>query len=368
MRILQIVSLFSPDNAYGGPVTVALNQSKSLIAAGHEVTLLGTFRDDLSPPRTVDSVPAELFRAYNVAPRLGFAGQTSLPLLRWIHNNAAAFDAVHVHVARDFLTLPAALISMRAEIPTFLQTHGMMDRSSHLLAKPLDLFATRPALRKANTVFVLTPAERVDVEAVAGPGVRTRRLINGVPGTNVRAPVSVNTEVLYLARLQSRKRPQAFLQAAARLLDDFPEVKFTLVGPDEGEGTMVQQFVEQLAPPQRVSWEGPTARGNTISRMTQASLYVLPAVNEPYPMSVLEAMSVALPVVVTDSCGLADEIDRAGAGIVVSDDIQDLTAAIARLLSDPGLRLEMGERGRELVATTFSMEKVVGELVLAYGA
>ena len=44
--------------------------------------------------------------------------------------------------------------------------------------------------------------------------------------------------------------------------------------------------------------------------MAAASVYVLPSVREPYPMSVLEAMSVGLPVVVSADCGLAPLVER----------------------------------------------------------
>ena len=49
----------------------------------------------------------------------------------------------------------------------------------------------------------------------------------------------------------------------------------------------------------RISWEGALAPAEIPQRMAAASIYVLPSVREPYPMSVLEAMSVGLPVVVS---------------------------------------------------------------------
>ena len=48
------------------------------------------------------------------------------------------YDVVHVHVARDFVTLPAATIARRAGVPYVLQPHGMIDPSDHALARPLD--------------------------------------------------------------------------------------------------------------------------------------------------------------------------------------------------------------------------------------
>jgi glycosyltransferase involved in cell wall biosynthesis len=62
--------------------------------------------------------------------------------------------------------------------------------------------------------------------------------------------------------------------------------------------------------------------------MAAASVFVLPSVRETYPMSVLEAMSVGLPVVVTDDCGLAPLVDRTQCGVVTDPGARALAAAV----------------------------------------
>jgi glycosyltransferase involved in cell wall biosynthesis len=96
-------------------------------------------------------------------------------------------------------------------------------------------------------------------------------------------------------------------------------------------------------------------------------VYVLPSVDEPYPMSVLEAMSVGLPVVVTDTCGLAPLIAESGCGIVVgSDDIESLVDAVSTILQTPGLADEMGENARRTVAQRLGMSAVADTLEQNY--
>ncbi len=374
MRVLQIVALVTPHNGYGGPLTVALNQCQALSALGHDVTLLSTHSGYGTAPH-LEGTDAVLFPARNVAPRIGFAGLTSPALLRWVSRHVAHFDVVHVHMARDLLTLPAALIAMSKGVKTVLQTHGMIDESQRALSKPLDAVATRRALRSASTVFYLTESERASLSAVAGETIKVRKLINGVPVSSIgrSAPNLVATadnalEVLFLARLQARKRPGDFVAAAAMLLSEFPDVTFSLVGPDEGEGPNVERAIGDLAPNGRITWQGPIAREETLARMAQAAVYVLPSVDEPFPMSVLEALSAGLPVIVTNSCGLADEIDSGGVGIVVSNGVDDLADAIRRLLADSALRLKMGERAKALAEQKFSMAAVAETLASAYGA
>ena len=116
----------------------------------------------------------------------------------------------------------------------------------------------------------------------------------------------------------------------------------------------------------RISWEGALAPAEIPRRMAAASVYVLPSVREPYPMSVLEAMSVGLPVVVTDDCGLAPLVERTHSGLVTDPMVPALAAAVESMLSDPSLARAMGERGRHAVRTELGMQAVGDRLEHAY--
>jgi glycosyltransferase involved in cell wall biosynthesis len=83
-------------------------------------------------------------------------------------------------------------------------------------------------------------------------------------------------------------------------------------------------------------------------------------------MSVLEAMSLGLPVVVTDSCGLAPLIRETASGVVVGPDLPALVAGVQRLLADPALAATMGANGRRTAATTLGMDQVAAVLVQEY--
>ncbi len=76
----------------------------------------------------------------------------------------------------------------------------------------------------------------------------------------------------------------------------------------------------------------------------------IPSSDSGRPSSLLEAMASALPVVVSDLPGIRELIDQdEGAEIVPLRDVEATAAAIARLLSDPGLRARMGARNRDVV-------------------
>ncbi|PKQ31169.1 MAG: glycosyltransferase [Actinobacteria bacterium HGW-Actinobacteria-2] len=365
MRILSVVTLISPDGAYGGPVRVAVNQARALIEAGHQVTVAAATRGFIDPPTAIDQVPVRLFPARTILPGTGFAGLGAPALTRWVRDHLADFDVVHLHLARDLVTLPVAAAVRRAGLPYFVQSHGMIDPSRNPLAGPLDALVTRRVLRDAAAVFHLTNHERDQLRLVAGE-LRFVPLANGVPEAAQAPAGPTPAEVLYLARLAPRKRPLEFIAAASALTARFPDTRFRLVGPDEGEGPAVRAAIEASAAD--LDWEGPLAPEHSLARMAQASIYVLPSVAEPYPMSVLEALSIGRPVVITSQCGLADFVRDHQAGRVCEPDVESLVQAITELLSDPQLAEECGRNGRRAVQTELTMTAIADRLAAQYRA
>lgn len=363
MRILQVVTLLSPDCSFGGPARVALNQSAEFVSRGHEVTIVGATRGYRDMPTELNGVSVKLFGAQTVLPRTGFAGICAPGLRKWLRSNWSRFDVTHIHFGRDLVVMPVAAAARRHGAPYVLQTHGMVVPTNHPLAAPLDRVWTREILRAAQAVFFLNPQERRQLIALAGPALRLVELDNGVPCYPAAAPPSGRPEVLFAARMHPRKRPVAFVEMAKELLQAGVDARFTLVGPDEGEGPALRTALDGDP---RITWEGALPPDALPARMAAAEVYVLPSVREPYPMSVLEAMSVGVPVVVTNDCGLAPVVERSRSGIVTEPTVMALVAAVDSILGDRRRARSMGERGRETVHTHFGMRRVGDRLLDIY--
>ncbi|MBW5482504.1 glycosyltransferase [Streptomyces bambusae] len=369
MRVLHAVTLHSPSHAFGGPVRVALNLAKGLRARGHEACLLALGEGFGDPwPTQVEGVPAKLFPARRLLP-LGFSGMTSPALLASAGRLVRNADVVHVHLARDLVTLPVALAALRAGKPLVLQTHGMVDPSGKALAKVLDAVAVRRVLRGAGAVLYLTPHERDALDAVVGgaPLATTVHLVNGTPAQEERPPLSGPPRILYAARLQARKRPVDLVDAAPAILAAHPDAEFVVAGPDEGEQAAVRTRIEALGLGARFTVPGPLSGRNVLRELRRAHVYVLPSVDEPFPMSVLEALSVGVPPVVTHSNGLARAVAAAGAGAAVEPGPAGVAEAVLALL-DPSANAEASAAARKLAAEAYSIDAVVESLLDVYGS
>ncbi|GAA2985840.1 MULTISPECIES: glycosyltransferase [Streptomyces] len=377
MKVLHIVTLHTPDHAFGGPTRVALNLSKVQRADGDDARLMALgdgFEGAL--PGEVEGVPAHLFQARHLLPAFEVSGITSAALLRTARRMMRGADLVHVHLMRDLVTLPAALLALATRTPLVVQTHGMVDPTEKRVAQLTDLLGVRSVLRRADAVLHLTEQERLDVGAVAAPVALTNtvRLVNGVrpqerkparePG---RPPV-----VLFLARIQERKRPEDFVAAMPAVLARHPDARFVLAGPDTGALPGTLALARKLGVMDALDHVGPLGHEEVLDAGRRADVYVLPSIEEPLGVSVLEAMSVGTPAVITRTCGLGPDVAAAGAGRVVDSRVGEdaanaagIAGAVLELL-EPGAGDRAGKAAWDLVNERFTIESVTRTLRQTY--
>jgi len=366
VRSLHVLTLHTPDNAFGGPVTVAANLCAELRRRGDDALLLTMGRGfGRSQPDVVQGVPAVVRRGYRVAP-LGMSGIASPGALGMAWRLVRQADVVHAHLGRDLLTAPVAAMALQAGTPLVLQTHGMVDPSSKRLAGVLDAVLVRRLLHRAGAVLYLSDLERRQLLQVAGdPAPQTlHRLVHGVTPADRRPTPSGPPLVSYIARLHQRKRPADLVRAFSAVLEARPDARLVLAGPDEGELAPTLHEVSRLGLERAVEYVGALDREGVMDLLRRSSVYVLPAVDEPFGMSVLEALSVGVPSVVTTSSGLAADIDRAGAGCVVAHPDQ-IAGAVLSLLEPTAA--EAASHAAHDLSRAFSWSTATDTLQQLYG-
>lgn len=365
MRIAHVVALISDTGAFGGPLRVALNQVRELRLRGHDALIVGGWAEQKESPSEIDGVPVRTFSVRQV-PGAGFAGLFSTDLLRWLRSEQH-LDVVHVHAGRDLLGQSVMALLRQKRIPYVLQTHGMVQPDRRVRAFVLDRLIGRANIRAARAHLVLTAEERAAIVRVVGASHSTLELGNGVPVSTTSRSTDrrQGAEVLFLARLHERKRPLAFVQAAACVRTS-EAVRYRLVGPDEGQAAAVLEEIDRLHLGALVAYEGPIPYSQTLDRMQQASIYVLPSVDEPFPMTLLEALSLGLPTICTDTCGIAADLSARGAAWVTDGSVAALADAISTLLRDKQMRADYSEQARRAIEEQYGVGPVVDRLLNIY--
>jgi len=97
----------------------------------------------------------------------------------------------------------------------------------------------------------------------------------------------------------------------------------------------------------------------------QSDIFVLPSYHENCPLSLLEAMSSGVAVIAANVGGVPEIIRNGENGIMINNDVKELTDAIVKLVEDPSLRRSMGSAARKTMEDNYSW-KIAAEMTNSY--
>jgi glycosyltransferase involved in cell wall biosynthesis len=373
VRILYATTAFQPAVFYGGPSVGVARHAASSAERGHQVTVVTSNVLELKPVRFVDShelglegVDVRYFPSRVLRSHPAFIVSTEFS--RWLQKHVKEYDIVHVSFARGWIPVRAAQIAIGKGVPTFLQLHGMFGRTDGVRGV-IDRLWVRRLLDSATGVFSLQEQEDNEIRRIT-PRARVLRLPNAVslpPHTTETWAVGnlVNPVLLFLARLHPRKRVLAFVEMARILRDQGVAARYRIVGPDGGDLVAAQHLVREYDLQDRVTFVG-SLRGEAVfQEYLNSAVYVLPAVNEPWGRTVLEALGVGVPTVVTDTCFIASMLEKSGAALVSAPEPKALAESVEGILREPEVAKRLSSAGRRFVRTQLTPAQVA-ELLQSY--
>jgi glycosyltransferase involved in cell wall biosynthesis len=195
------------------------------------------------------------------------------------------------------------------------------------------------------------PAERVFVASnAADPAPQLPAVVR--PGQFIERP-----GILFVGRLQARKRIDLLLHACARLPGESqPRLVIVGDGPARAECEALAQQVYR-----RAEFVGAKHGAELEPYFQAADLFVLPGTGG---LAVQQAMAHALPVIVAQGDGTQDDLVRPANGWqVAADDLEALTVTLREALSDASRLRQMGAESYRIVKEEVNVEAMVGAFV-----
>jgi len=305
-------------------------------------------------------------RAWKLS-RRSFASLVSPSLLWFVVRRARTFDVVHVHLARDLLTLPVAAMALLLRIPLVLQTHGMIVTDPRRSVRLLDALLTRRVLKRAAVLLALTPQESDALQQLDVPRNRITLLGNAAPLIEGTASFKEDAPlVLYVSRLAERKRPVAFVEMAAEVAAERSDVRFAVWGPDGGQLSDVRDAIARHDLQGTCVYRGAAPSDRIPEILLSGQALVLPSFAEPYPMVVLESAAAGLPCVITTDTGLSQRLGEAGAAVVTDGSPREMAGAVLDLLGSRSAWSRTSDAARALVRAEFGAGTLAEALVSHY--
>ena len=376
MRILHVIPHYFPAVRYGGPIRSVHGLAAATAALGHDVHVYTTNADGNSvcDVPTDQAVNLDGVKVWYFPIGRGRKVFRSPAMGKALDQNISSFDLIHIHYMWTWTTLRAASAARRQEVPYILAPRGMLVsdliRRRSLFAKRvwLAFFGARD-VANAAAIHVTSERELNDMDEV---GLRYRRasiLPNGVDlGEHHIQTTPTVAEfkapyLLFLGRISWKKG----LDRLIRALPMIPDAELVIAGYDE---LRYQEVVEHLADEcrvrNRVHFVGPIEGQLKMRVLRNAACLVLPSYNENFGMVVVEAMSSAIPVVLTPEVGLAGVVESSGCGLVASGEPFELAQAINHILRHPDQAKAMGNAGYRIARDNFSWNAIAQDAVALY--
>jgi glycosyltransferase involved in cell wall biosynthesis len=377
MRILNVTQTYAPFFEFGGPPVKVRALSEALARRGHEITVLTA--DWGFESRLADGVESSGADRSPFGWRWQQNGVQSIYLPTWFRYRALSwnpalnrflrarlrnFDVAHIFGLYDFLGPAAATECLRLGIPYVVEPIGMflpILRNLRLKRMYHGIWG-RKMLQGAR--FLIATSDQ-EVEELASAGLARERIMlrrNGVDQVPTagqhgqfraqhRIPQNVKL-VLFLGRLSKKKSPDLLLRAFAKLPAEpttaSPHLAF--VGPDDrGMKTRLMEMAQEYGIGSRVHFVGALFEQAKWAADRDADVFVLPSVNENFGNTAAEAVAAGTPVVLTRECGIAPLLEGSAA-LVVSQDVDAISRAIRRVLSEPDLHAKLVAGCREAVS------------------
>jgi glycosyltransferase involved in cell wall biosynthesis len=216
--------------------------------------------------------------------------------------------------------------------------------------------------KTARDILIQIDRVRPERVQITHPGIdidRFRLRVTDDKGARIRAELGVNTDQPLLgvvAHLVPKKGHYYLLQAMPEVLAHFPEARLILVGRGE-ECAGLEESTRRLGLEKSVIFAG--YRADVPDILAALDLLVQPSLEEGLPVSIIEAMALAKPVVASAVSGIPEVVESGVTGLLVPPaNPSTLAWAIIELLSNPEQRAEMGRLGEMRARECFTISRL----------
>lgn len=367
MRILISVQNYHPAYSFGGRVTKSIALAEGLSGLGHSVSVVTTTVLDREHRPSFHSRTDEIngVKVYYLGTLFALARTSLNPsAFGFARAHIQEFDAVYVLGLYDSLSPVMAHYARKQEIPYGVEPIGMLVPivRSIQLKRIYHNLVGRKLIECAQSIIVTSESEWNDALRF---GIAKEKLVlrrNGVNleeyralpprgqlrqrlGIPLRAPL-----ILWYGRIERIKNLEQLLDAVAGLGMPFHLV---IAGPVESQEYMdaLRNQVQRLMLEHVVHFMPAIYGEDKRLALADADLVVLVSLSENWGNAVLEAIAAGVPVLVTDTCGVAQVVDGKG-GLMVERTIDGIRNGIEQMLSDTvlyqGFKSQLPDLARHL--------------------
>jgi glycosyltransferase involved in cell wall biosynthesis len=339
MKITQLMLA----KGFGGAERYFVDLSSILAEHGHEVQVV--CHRDFQEMDRLTGIPGTTVESFTVA------GWWDLFALKKMRKAIERFepDIVHAHLARG--AYMAGKICQKNEIPLVVKTHNYVDLKYY---KNVDIFITTTRDQQKYLVRQGVSPEKTKVI----PNFSRLPAVETV-SRHVNDPLVIAS----CGRMVEKKGFHILLKALDKVIESGARVSLRLGGDGEEKPSLLD-LSETLGLNNQVEFCGWI---DSISDfLEEADIFVLPSLDEPFGIVVLEAMARGTPLISTRTQGPSEILDEETSYLVETGSVDALAKALSIAISDKEGRLKKAEKALCVFNNAYSEKVVVPKIVQLY--
>ena len=272
---------------------------------------------------------------------------------------------IHTHTAKaGFLGRIASIVSLQRSIRVHtFHGHllngyfGRFKRSLVVIAEKFLAFFTHQLLAVGEKVRQDLLNVGIGSKSKFGlmpPGLAIGTLPDKEDSRNaLKLPANI-LQCAFIGRVTQIKRPDRFLDVVSEIKRRGVDLDFFIAGDGEQLDMCRERIEREDLPVTILGWQSDIERV-----LSSADIVVLTSDNEGTPLSLIQAGMAGLPVVTTNVGSVPEVVLDGSTGIVTGLDVQEIAAALKKLVNDKVLRSNLGAAAQEFTLSNFGVKRLV---------
>jgi glycosyltransferase involved in cell wall biosynthesis len=335
-----------------------INLAENMRDQGHEVHIIysgthisGDFRRQLDGLSNIQRCDVAMRRNPHPADLISV-----LRIRSYIHRNGP-FDVVHGHSSKGGAL--ARLAATGSGVVRIYTPHAFVTMDPFLGSHERRIFGWAEQILSylSDGIVVLSDEERREAISLGIPGGRiflvppAVKIPAGPPRDVVRGKFGLENSAIcvgFVGRFVPQKAADRLIRAFALAAQSDPRLRLLMIGDGES-GDQLHEEAERLGLGSKIIWTGEIPSADVFPAI---DIFVQPSRYEGLSASTVEAMGLAIPVVVTACGGMSRLVVHGVSGLIIPQASNDeiavsLAQAIAALAADGALRRRMGQASLE---------------------
>jgi len=370
--------------------SVELMIIKELQKTGHTITIIST---DINPysggtqskriydnqqmstetidePIDIDGIPVYVLHC-SLPASLGSYCPNASSLAKKIIKN---YDVVHIASWYHHPAIVFSKIAFEYKVPYVLSAYAALqpeNRSHKKIQKWFfDHLYTKKMIHRASGFHSVGDLE---TDAYIGLGADSRKIYRIDPAiapetfeikerTNIFSRIGVDREhnqyLLYLGRIIERKRIDLIIRAFAKLLENKKNIILVIAGyGTKSYELKIKQLIRELRIEENVKFAGLVLGNEKLELLESAKLLVHTPSGDIHPLAVEEALTMGIPVVITN-CDMP-EVTEYEAGMIVEPDVSSISQTLIKMLEDENKLSIFSKNAKKLVNEKYLLKDQV---------